>query len=101
MVRCVAVRWVSDEPQPGLVEVILTDADGNAWSLIDKSAVFDDANVLGPNAAYPLPVLVACNVRERRSDDAGRHLVVIDLLPWGVGEDGATYVVSEAQLTEQ
>ena len=34
------VRWVSDEPQPGLVEVELTDADGNRWSFVDKCAIF-------------------------------------------------------------
>jgi hypothetical protein len=30
------VRWVADEPQPGLVEAQLTDSDGRIWSFIDK-----------------------------------------------------------------
>ena len=86
MVRCEAIRWVDDEPQPGLVEVVLTDADGTAWSLVDKAPVFDAVGVLRPDADYPISVLVACNVIERRTDDAGRQTAVIDLLPWAIAD---------------
>lgn len=82
MVRCEAIRWVDDEPQPGLVEVVLTDADGRTWSLVDKAPIFDSAGVLRPDADYPISVLIACNVIERRTDGAGRKTAVIDLLPW-------------------
>lgn len=56
MVRCEAVRWVSDEPLPGIVEVVLTDADGTRWSLVDKAPVFDSVGVLLPTADYPMSV---------------------------------------------
>lgn len=31
-VKCAAVRWVDDEPQPGWIEYQLTDAEGVTWS---------------------------------------------------------------------
>jgi hypothetical protein len=41
--RCEAVRWVNDEPFPGLVEVQFVDAAGRRWSLdvisVGQSAV--------------------------------------------------------------
>lgn len=86
MVRCEAVRWVDDEPQPGLVEVVLTDVHGTRWSLIDKAPVFDATGALARGSDYPIPVLVACNVVERRSDGAGHEIVRIDLGPWGVSD---------------
>ena len=33
------VRWVDDEPQPGIVECKLTDLFGRDWTFIEKSAV--------------------------------------------------------------
>lgn len=84
MVRCEAVRWIDDEPQPGLVEVALTDADETVWRLADKSSVFDATGILRRETDYPVSVLVTCNVLERRTDGAGRATVLIDLLPWGV-----------------
>jgi hypothetical protein len=38
-VRTTVVRWVDDEPFPGLVKVELTDATGHRWTFIDKPPV--------------------------------------------------------------
>jgi hypothetical protein len=38
--RCEAVRWVSDDPFPGWLEVTFTDAEGHLWKVFDKPAVF-------------------------------------------------------------
>ncbi len=59
-VRCIAVRWVSDD-QPGWVEVELTDAAGTAWSLLDKQPMFGDP-ALTSDADYPRTLLVECDV---------------------------------------
>jgi hypothetical protein len=83
-VRCEAIRWVADEPQPGLVEVVLTDAAGEVWSLIDKAPIFDADGVLRSEANFPIAVLIACNLIEKRTDRSGLQTAVIDLLPWAV-----------------
>lgn len=61
-VRIRAVRWVSSDPIPGLVECRLLDADGTEHVLIDKCAIFDDADRLGPTAAYPIELVIECSV---------------------------------------
>src|SRR5882757_5008577 len=33
------LRYISDEPQPGIVECELEDAYGRSWSFIDKTAI--------------------------------------------------------------
>ena len=57
-----AVRWVADDPQPGIVECRLVDADGVEHVLIDKSAIFDDADRLRSDAAYPIALTLTCRV---------------------------------------
>jgi len=70
-----SVRWVSDEPQPGIVECRLLDADGIEHVLVDKSAIFDDADRLRPDAAYPIELEVACRLVSEEGADA----VVVEL----------------------
>jgi hypothetical protein len=71
-VRATAVRWISDEPQPGLVEVQLVLADGSVMSLVDKPPIFDAGDRLRPDAAYPIDLELDCRVL----DDRGEALVI-------------------------
>jgi hypothetical protein len=91
-----AVRWVDDEPFPGLVEVELADADGRRWTFVDKSAVFDRNNVLGPSSHYPVELKLACTIVERRDD----RVVISTAEPWGIetGEQQSTFTVRPDQL---
>lgn len=57
-----AVRWVSDEPQPGIVECRLVDADGVEHVIIEKSVICDDADRLRPDATYPIELKLGCRV---------------------------------------
>jgi hypothetical protein len=59
-VRCKAVRWISYEPQPGWVEVQLTDADGAVHSCFDKPPIFEAGNQIRPDAEYPFDIDVDC-----------------------------------------
>jgi hypothetical protein len=59
-----AVRWVSDEPQPGLVLVEFTDAGGQVHQFTDKTAMFDDGSTLLPSVEYPIPCVFRCEVLE-------------------------------------
>jgi len=62
-VRCRIDRWVSDEPQPGLVEAQITDVHGHVWNFIDKSAIFS-SDVLTETTEYPRPGVIRCEVIE-------------------------------------
>jgi hypothetical protein len=62
--RCVAVRWVSDEPPPGWVEVLLTDADGRTWQFFDKPPIFDATGSLTSSSSFPAPVAMRVRVIE-------------------------------------
>ncbi|WP_433892476.1 hypothetical protein [Streptomyces sp. CA-111067] len=81
--RCQAVRWVDDEPWPGVVEVQFTDAAGRRWSLFDKAPIFTAMGELGPGATYPVQVGVACVVVDsglpQKDDD-----VIVSTAPHGV-----------------
>ena len=54
-IKAVALRWVSDEPQPGLVEVSIIDAFGVDHRIVDKNAVVGPADpTLMPDSPYPV-----------------------------------------------
>ncbi|WP_416984881.1 hypothetical protein [Streptomyces sp. T028] len=77
-----AVRWVGDEPFPGIVEVRFTDAAGRRWSLFDKAPVFGSRTELRPDTAYPVEVTVACVVLGDSSEDDA--IVTVSTSPHGV-----------------
>jgi hypothetical protein len=71
-----ATRWVSDKPIPGLVEVLLQDADGKTWQFIDKAPVLDESWLLSRDTDYPVDLDVACTILGRHARD-GREIVEI------------------------
>jgi hypothetical protein len=93
-----ALRWVGDEPFPGVVEVGLTDAAAREWRFIDKSAVFDRDDILGPSAGYPIGVRIACTVLERTED----RVVISTAEPWGIEsvEQQSRFVMLPEQVAE-
>lgn len=93
--RCQAVRWVDDEPFPGLVEVRFVDADGREWSFVDKAAVFEDADRLSRSANYPVPVEIRCETVGGDVDP-----VIVSVAPWGLEsvEGRAEFKVRADQL---
>lgn len=89
-VRCQLVRWVADEPQPGLVEARLVDAAGRTWSFIDKEPIFCVEPMRQPRA-FPQPGLIRCEVLDRDELEGGRDVVTIDTArPDGVESSGVT-----------
>ncbi|GAB2990127.1 hypothetical protein [Saccharothrix stipae] len=68
---------MSDEPFPGWVEVQLTDVHGVVWSLFDKPPIFDGADLLTPDAAYPTDVRVSCEVIGRAELADGTEVLTI------------------------
>jgi len=62
VVPAVAVRWYDDEPQPGLIEVVVTDRHGATQHLIDKYVYFAGEHLIVPETTYPIDVGVVCTV---------------------------------------
>jgi hypothetical protein len=60
---CEAVRWVSDEPQPGWIEVVMTDAGGRLWRFFDKPPIFSAQNITR-DSSFPIPVIIRVNIIE-------------------------------------
>ncbi|NUS15663.1 MAG: hypothetical protein HOY69_30430 [Streptomyces sp.] len=82
--RCEAVRWVDDEPWPGVVEVRFTDAAGRRWSLVDKAPIFAATGELGPDTSYPVEVTVACAVAEGHGLAGDDEVVTVSTSVHGV-----------------
>jgi hypothetical protein len=90
-IKVTIVRYVSDEPQPGIVECQLEDAHGRRWSFFEKTAIVSAEN-LDAQTTYPKQGVIAGEVVERSRDATGREVVRIDTMrPWHVeSAEGAT-----------
>lgn len=83
-VKVSITRYVSDEPQPGIVECEFYDAHGRRWNFMDKTAIFS-AEYLNAHTNYPQPGVIACEVVSRWQDAEGREIVLVDTdRPWDV-----------------
>lgn len=71
------VRYISDDPQPGIVECQFQDAYGRRWSFIEKTAVVS-AEELDAHSVYPQPGVTACKIVQRFPDAAGRDVIRIN-----------------------
>lgn len=102
ILRCEAIRWVSDDPFPGWIEVSFTDAHGHLWKVFDKPPVFGSSVELTADAPFPVTVELDCEILtvDRHPD---QDLVTISTLtPWGVStEDGRSeFIVFAGQLSQ-
>jgi len=83
-VRVSISRYVSDEPQPGIVECDFSDAHGRHWRFVEKTAIVS-TEYLDAHTSYPQPGVIACEIVSRSRDAVGREIVRIDTeRPWGV-----------------
>jgi hypothetical protein len=76
-VRVSITRYVSDEPQPGIVECEFSDAHGRRWTFVEKTAIVS-ADYLDARTTYPQPGAIACEITGRRLDATGREIIMID-----------------------
>jgi hypothetical protein len=58
-VKVKIIRYLGDDPQPGIVECELVDAHGEAWPFIEKTAVVS-ATDLDEHTSYPQEGIIAC-----------------------------------------
>ncbi len=71
------LRYISDDPQPGVVECQLEDAHGRLWRIVDKTAVVS-AEYLDVHSTYPQQGIITAEVVGQRLDSAGRKLIRVD-----------------------
>ncbi|PKV98357.1 hypothetical protein ATK86_0370 [Nocardia fluminea] len=62
----VAVSWLTDDPQPGIVLVELLDAYGRPHQLVGKSVYF--GGELLPTSPYPCPTSIRCTIEDINDD---------------------------------
>jgi hypothetical protein len=68
------VRFVCDEPQPGIVACELVDAKGVSHTFIDKVPGFT-AKLLDAHSSYPQRGAVRCEKVDSWRDENGRDVV--------------------------
>jgi hypothetical protein len=96
--RVQIVRFVDEEPQPGVVESHFRDAQGEAHSIIDKVPMFTSAD-LWSDSEYPQPGFIECHVLQRIPRD-NESLVLISIEPYHyeLTNEKSEFVVREADL---
>jgi hypothetical protein len=96
------VAWKADEPQPGLVEVNLTDAEGRLWRFVDKWPIFS-AEVLDSSSGFPRVAAIRCQVeRIEVMPDGSRVSLITTSSPDGVESlEGKTEFHVRAEDVEQ
>ena|ERR1700680_5349765 len=83
-IKVTIVRYISDEPQPGIVECQLEDAHGRRWSFVEKTVIVSSEH-LDAQTIYPQRGVVAGEVIHRSIDAAGREVICINTeRPWHV-----------------
>jgi hypothetical protein len=77
-------KYISDDPQPGIVECKLFDIYGKEWVFHDKNGIFS-MDYFDAHSSYPQPGVIACEVIRRWQDADGREIVSVDTEnSWGV-----------------
>jgi len=76
-VRGEIVRWVDNEPQPGIVEFQLTDSSQKIWSFVGKFYDFTTEEIAS-DSYYPREGFVGCVIISRTLNEYGREVVQID-----------------------
>jgi hypothetical protein len=90
-VACQVVRWVADEPQPGLVEAQLTDSDGRLWRFIDREPIFWSQAAVTRLSHFPVAGAIRCQIIGHEVLADGREVVTVDTgRPDGVDSEGVT-----------
>jgi len=76
-IACQIVRWVSDEPFPGLVEAQLVDAAGEQHVIVDKVPIFTSAN-LHAASELPVPGRLRCRIIGAHHSDGPVDVELLD-----------------------
>jgi hypothetical protein len=95
-------KYISDDPQPGIVECRLLDAYGNEWVFQEKTAIISLGD-LDADTDYPQPGVIACEIIKQWQDVNGREIVSVNTeRPWHIETlDGVSrFDVLRSQIIE-
>ncbi len=70
------VRFISAEPQPGIVACEFVDAECRTHTVIDKVPIFSSVD-LDERSHYPKPGVVRCEILDAWEDASAREVVRI------------------------
>ena len=70
-------KYISDDPQPGIIECCLLDAYGNEWVFRDKTPIFSSLD-LNADSDYPKPGVIDCEIVKQWQDVNGRGIVSVN-----------------------
>ncbi|WP_422928839.1 hypothetical protein [Singulisphaera sp. PoT] len=85
-IRVSILRYVADEPQPGLVQCEFVDAHGRRLTFTEKTAIVSD-EYLDSRSQYPRPGAIICKVIGRRRDSSEREVVEVSTEYFPDGDD--------------
>jgi hypothetical protein len=94
------VRFVSWDPQPGIVACELKDAEGQTHVFVDKIPVFGTWDV-DEHTSYPVPSFLHCKILSRMRDAHGRRLVRVRTDGVETTAGLSEFVVLEEQVSEE
>jgi hypothetical protein len=101
-IRVQITGYISDDPQPGVVECRLVDAYGNGLVFRDKTPIFSSLD-LHADSDYPQPGAIACEIVKQWQDVNGREIVSVNTeKPYGIETlDGVSrFDVLRSQINE-
>jgi len=105
-VRAEIIRWVDDDPWPGIVECRFSDATGRTQSFVGKFYDFTDQD-LSARTSYPVLGYIACEIVSRQRNDQGIEVAEVEtdqIKSWRAHEsvDGfSRFVVMSDQLEQR
>jgi hypothetical protein len=98
--RVQIVRFVDEEPQPGIVEAQFRDAQGKVHSIIDNGPLFTSTD-LWSDSNYPQPGFIECRVLERIPCTTGNLArIIVGAYHFEPTDEGSDFLVCEADLCE-
>ena len=92
------VRFVDEEPQPGIVEAEFRDAYDQVHRMIDKVPIFT-VEMLWSDSEYPQAGDVDCEILERMRGSNESNLVRIATLEDTFGQ--SEFVVNEVDISDE
>ena len=96
------VKYLSDDPQPGIVSCILIDSDGKDWYFIEKTAIVNSDNI-DSSWKYPIDGYIRGIVIDQIKTNTGDLIYIIDTKnPDGVESvDGnSVFKINHSQLLQ-
>jgi hypothetical protein len=101
-IKAIITKYISDEPQPGIVECKFNDAWNNDYYVHEKTAVVT-ADYLDWDSTYPAGGFIACEIISEWTDAQDRSILSITTnKPWYIEtiEGQTEFEILKEQLVE-